>query len=301
MRTSELTDPTSTAEGLPEEEAPPRRRAAVLRELGWMPLAGFAVVAFVIVVAALAPWIMPHDPLVSTSTQRFAGPSAAHWFGTDGYSRDVFSRMLLGSRVSIFVGFVVTATVLLVGGVLGLVAGYAGGLVDSIVGRIVDVLLAVPGILLAIAIVAFLGPGIQNVCIAISIHQLPAMVRVVRGATLSVRKRPFVRAGRAVGMGHTRLLLRHIGPFVLGVAMVQATLGFADAVLYEAALSYLGIGVQLPEPTWGNMISEAQSFLTRQPLNAIFPGLGLTLLLLGVNFLGDGLRDVFDPEGRYRS
>ncbi|MFC0527525.1 ABC transporter permease [Phytohabitans kaempferiae] len=280
---------------------PVRRRSSVLRQLGWMPITGFVVVAVVIVVAVLAPWIMPHDPLVPTSSERFAGPSAEHWFGTDGYGRDVFSRMLLGSRVSIFVGFVVTSAVLLVGGLLGLVAGYMGGVVDAVIGRIVDVLLAVPGILLAIAIVAFLGPGIQNVCIAISINQLPAMIRVVRGATLSVRKRPFVRAGRAVGMGHTRLLLRHIGPFVLGVAMVQATLGFADAVLYEAALSYLGIGVQLPEPTWGNMISEAQSFLTRQPLNAIFPGLGLTVLLLGVNFVGDGLRDVFDPEGRYRS
>lgn len=277
-----------------------RRMPAFIRHSSATMIVGFFLTLTVVLMAILAPWLMPYDPNAVTATVRLAGPSPEHWMGSDRYGRDVFSRFLIGSQVSVLVGFISMTSVLIVGTIVGVLAGYVGGKLDMVVGRLVDVLLALPGILLAVAILAVLGPGLVNVCLAVAISQLPVMIRVVRGATLAVRQRQFVRAAGAIGATHLRIMTRHVLPYVLGIAAIQMTLGFADAVLYEAALSYLGIGVQPPEATWGNMISEAQSVLTVQPWNAIFPGLGLIMLLLGVNFLGDGLRDILDREGQGR-
>lgn len=277
-----------------------RTRMKLLRHMSPMSKIGLVVVGVIVLLALAAPLLAPFDPL-APSASRLAGPSGTHLFGTDLYGRDVLSRMLVGARVSVMVGFVVTLSALVIGGTLGCVAGFVGGVADAVVSRITEVLLAVPGVLLAIAIVATLGSGVWNVCIALTLGQAPIMIRVVRSSTLALRERPFVRAAHAVGATRLRILFRHIAPYVLGVAAVQGTFVFAHAILYEAALSFLGIGVKPPDPTWGNMISESRAFLSVQPWNAIFPGLAITLLVLGVNFLGDGLRDLVDPENQERS
>ncbi|MPZ63458.1 MAG: ABC transporter permease subunit [Propionibacteriales bacterium] len=300
-------DPTNLAGGMPLPDSPTvavatgrQRLVAGLRSLGVLPTIGLVVVLLLVVVAVFAPLIAPFDATAPASIDTLAGPSGAHWFGTDMYGRDVLSRVIVGAQVSMVVGFAVTIGSLVIGGLLGLVAGFVGGLVDRILGQLTDVLLAVPGILLAIAIVAMLGSGIRNVCIALTIGQIPLMLRVVRSATLSISQRPMVRAARAIGARPSRVLLRHIAPYVWGTAVVQCTFTFAHAILYEAGLSFLGIGVQPPEPTWGNMVSEARAFIGSQPWNAIFPGLAIVVVVLAINLVGDGLRDLADPESRGR-
>jgi peptide/nickel transport system permease protein len=263
-----------------------------------MALLGLAIVAVVALVAILAPVIAPYDPLAVGRNARFSGPTVEHWFGGDLYGRDILSRIIYGARVSMMVGIIVTLASVIIGGALGLLTGYVGGVIDAVIGRITDVLLAVPGILLAIAIVGTIGSGVFNVCIALALGQIPLMIRVVRGSTIAVRGRPMVTAAVAIGANDLRVLFVHILPFVLGAAAVQGTFVFSHALLSEASLSFLGIGIRPPQPTWGNMISEARAFLTVQPWNAVFPGIAIMILVLGVNLLGDGLRDVVDTEGR---
>lgn len=278
---------------------PPKRGfLTALKQLSPMAMGGGILVAIVVVIAIFAPLLAPYDPFEMDQAARLTGPSAAHWLGGDLYGRDVLSRILYGSRVSMTVGVIVTLSAVIIGGALGLLAGYVGGAVDAVIGRITDVFLAVPGILLAIAIVAVLGPGLTNVSIALAIGQTPQMIRVVRSSTMAIRGRPMVTAAISIGAGRSRVLFVHIMPYVLGAAVVQGTFVFAHAILYEASLSFLGVGITPPEPTWGNMINEARAFLSHAPTNAIFAGIAISILVLGVNLLGDGLRDVIDTEGR---
>ncbi|MFG1955660.1 ABC transporter permease [Micromonospora sp. NPDC048830] len=273
------------------------RRAPRLPRLGVGGYLGLGVLLLLTVVAVLAPAIAPHDPVRPASGASLAAPSGDFWLGTDLYSRDVLSRLIYGARVSIGVGVTVTAVVFVLGAALGLVSAYFGTWLDTVIGRLTDTLMAVPGILLAITIIAVLGSGVVNVVIALSLTYLPEMVRVVRGQALSVRRRTHVRAATALGASHRRIMVGHIAPYVLGPAIVQATFVFAHAMLYESALSFLGLGIQPPNPTWGNIIADALPYISSAPLQIVFPSLVISGAVLAVNLLGDSLRDLIDPEG----
>jgi peptide/nickel transport system permease protein len=259
---------------------------------------GVGAVLFTVVVGTclIGPLLWSYDPIEPTGDGSLTGSSAAHPFGTDQYGRDLLARVLEGGRVSLQVGVTVTVLTLLIGGALGLVAGYLMRIPDAIISRLVDTMLSVPGILLAIAVISVLGSGSFNVSIALTMAYVPEMARVVRGATISVRNQPHVRSARAVGSPASRVVLRHIVPFVAGPAIVQATFVLAYAILNESALSFLGIGVRAPDPSWGNIIADGRSFLTQEPFHVIFPGIAISLTVLAVNMIGDGLRDLLAPE-----
>ncbi len=258
--------------------------------------AGAAIVLIAVVAAILAPWIAPYDPASQLLSMRLEAPSLHHPFGLDELGRDILSRVLAGARISLLVGVTVVGISTLVGVLLGSVAGYFGGWIDEVISRGVDVLLAFPGMLLAIALVAVLGPSLANVIFALSVIGWVGYARLVRGQVLRARELEFVQAARALGAGATRILLRHVIPTTLPAVMVQATLGMAGAILAEAALSFLGLGVQPPAPSWGTMLSGGRLHLLDAPHLTIFPGAAIALLVLGFNFLGDGLRDAFDPK-----
>lgn len=255
-------------------------------------------VLFAVVVGSclIGPLLWPYDSIAPTGDGSLAGPSVSHPFGTDQYGRDLLARVLEGGRVSLQVGVTVTVLTLLIGGALGLCAGYLMRIPDAIISRLVDTMLSVPGILLAIAVISVLGTGSFNVSIALTLAYIPEMARVVRGATISVRNQPHVKAAKAVGSSTGRVVLRHIVPFVAGPAIVQATFVLAYAILNESALSFLGIGVRAPDPSWGNIIAEGRSFLTQDPFHVIFPGIAISVTVLAVNVIGDGLRDLLAPE-----
>ena len=256
-----------------------------------------AVIVLVTIIAALgAPWLAPYDPATQQLSMRLDGPSAGHLFGLDELGRDIFSRVLAGARISLLVGLTVVGISSLVGIVLGAIAGYFGGWLDEVISRSIDVLLAFPGILLAIALVAVLGPSLRNVVMALSVIGWVGYARLVRGQVLRAREFEFVQAARALGAGTPRILFRHVVPTTLPAVMVQATLGMAGAILAEAALSFLGLGVQPPTPSWGTMLNGGRLHLLDAPHLTIFPGLAIAVLVLGFNFLGDGLRDAIDPK-----
>lgn len=249
------------------------------------------------VVAALAaPIVSPFDPTVQDLAARLDGPTMQHPFGLDELGRDIFSRILSGARVSLMVGLAVVSVSSLMGLLLGSTAGYYGGVVDDVIGRVIDILMAFPGILLAIALVAVLGPSLTNVVIALSAIGWVGYARVVRGQVLRTRELEYVQAARALGAGTARLIWRHIIPSTLPAVVVQATLGMAGAILAEATLSFLGLGVQPPTPSWGSMLDAGRTHLFDAPHLTIFPGVAIALLVLGFNFLGDGLRDRIDPR-----
>ncbi len=260
---------------------------------------GAAIVLVSVLAALLAPWIVPYDPASQSLALRLERPSVEHPFGLDELGRDILSRVLAGARISLFVGLTVVGISSLVGVLLGAIAGYFGGWLDDLVSRTVDVLLAFPGILLAIALVAVLGPNLRNVVMALSVIGWVGYARLVRGQVLKVRELEFVQAARALGAGTPRILFRHVVPATLPAVMVQATLGMAGAILAEASLSFLGLGVQPPTPSWGTMLSGGRLHLLDAPHLTIFPGAAIAALVLGFNFLGDGLRDLLDPK-RYR-
>jgi peptide/nickel transport system permease protein len=260
---------------------------------------GAAIVLISVLAALLAPWVVPYDPASQNLALRLERPSVAHPFGLDELGRDILSRVLAGARISLFVGLTVVGISTLVGVLLGAIAGYFGGWLDDLVSRTVDVLLAFPGILLAIALVAVLGPNLRNVVMALSVIGWVGYARLVRGQVLKVRELEFVQAARALGAGTPRILFRHVVPTTLPAVMVQATLGMAGAILAEASLSFLGLGVQPPTPSWGTMLSGGRLHLLDAPHLTIFPGAAIAALVLGFNFLGDGLRDLLDPK-RYR-
>lgn len=257
---------------------------------------GAIIVAVVVFSAVFAPWLMPWDSVAQDLPHRLQGPTWQHWFGLDELGRDILARVLLGARVSLMVGVVVVGVSSVVGMVVGGVSGYYGGRVDQILGRTMDVLMAFPGMLLAIALVAVLGPSLVNVVIALAVIGWVGYARLVRGQVLRAREFEYVTAARALGAGTVRILARHVLPTALPPLLVQATLGMAGAILAEAALSFLGLGVQPPTPSWGTMINGGRVHLLDAPHLTIFPGLFLAFVVLGFNFLGDGLRDALDPR-----
>jgi peptide/nickel transport system permease protein len=257
---------------------------------------GAAIVLLAVLAALLGPWVTPFDPSSQELALRLARPTVHHPFGLDELGRDILSRVLAGARISLIVGVTVVGISTLVGVLLGSIAGYFGGWVDDAISRSVDVLMAFPGILLAIALVAVLGPSLRNVVFALSVIGWVGYARLVRGQVLRAREFEFVQAARALGASTGRILLRHVIPTTLPAVMVQATLGMAGAILAEAALSFLGLGVQPPTPSWGTMLNGGRLHLLDAPHLTIFPGAAIALLVLGFNFLGDGLRDVLDPK-----
>ena len=258
--------------------------------------AGAAIVLVVVLGAIFAPWLLPWDASTQDLAHRLSGPSWQHWFGLDELGRDILARVLLGARVSLLVGFIVVGVSSAVGLAVGAVSGYYGGRIDQVIGRVMDVLMAFPGMLLAIALVAVLGPSLANVVLALTAIGWVGYARLVRGQVLKARELEFVQAARALGARPARLLARHIIPTAIPALVVQATLGMAGAILAEAALSFLGLGVQPPTPSWGTMINGGRAHLLDAPHLTVFPGIFLALVVLGFNFLGDGLRDRLDPR-----
>ena len=257
----------------------------------------FAIVVF-IAVAFLAPLIAPYDPIAQEIDNALQPPSALHWFGTDYFGRDIFSRILYGSRVSIFVGLIVVGVALVASLPIGLASGYFAGWVDNILMRIMDAILSFPPILLAIALMGALGPDIQNVMLALGLVQLPRFARLLRSSVLSAKENLYVEAARSIGARDLRILMVHILPNVAAPIVVQATVTFASAIISEASLSFLGLGVQPPTPSWGRDLSEGHRYLESAPWLAIFPTLVIMVSVLSINFLGDGLRDALDPRFR---
>jgi peptide/nickel transport system permease protein len=259
-------------------------------------MAALFVVVFLIAVAVLAPLIAPYEPTLTSFTQVRKPPSWAHWFGTDEVGRDVLSRVIWGSRASLSAGLVSVGIAVGAGVPLGLLAGYAGGWVDTIMSRLVDAMLAIPFLILAITLSAFLGPSLSNAMIAIGVTATPVFIRLTRGQTLGAKVEDYVEAARAVGNPHWRIALRHVLPNIVPPLLVQASLAIAGAIIAEAALSFLGLGQQPPAPSWGSMLNAAQRFLAQAPWMAFWPGFAIFLSVLSFNLLGDGLRDALDPR-----
>jgi peptide/nickel transport system permease protein len=266
-----------------------RRKGAVV---------GLIVIAMFIVLALFAALIAPYDPLATSWTLVRKPPSALHWFGTDDLGRDVLSRVIYGTRASLTAGAISVCIAFSVGVPLGLLSGYLGGFLDALISRITDAMLACPFLILAIALAAFLGPSLGNAMIAIGISTTPIFVRLTRGQTMNVKVEDYVEAARAVGNPPWRIALVHILPNIMPALLVQATLSIAAAIIAEAALSFLGLGQQPPAPSWGSMLNAAQRFLTNAPWMALWPGLGIFLVVLSFNLVGDGLRDALDPRER---
>jgi peptide/nickel transport system permease protein len=263
------------------------------RTLLWI---GASIVAATAVAAIVGPLLTPYDPVSQELALRLEGPSGSHLFGLDELGRDILARVLAGARISFLVGLTVVSVSAVVGTFLGALAAYFGGMVDDLVSRIIDVLLAFPGLLLAIALVAVLGPSLGNVLFALTIIGWVGYARLVRGQVLRAREFEYVQAARALGAGTGRVLWRHLIPTALPAVVVQATLGMAGAIISEAALSFLGLGVQPPTPSWGTMLNGGRAHLLDAPHLTLFPGLAIALLVLGFNFVGDGLRDLADPK-----
>jgi peptide/nickel transport system permease protein len=268
-----------------------------------LAIIGLIIVAVFVLVAVFAPWIATQDVGATDLAMRYMGPSATHWFGTDSTGRDIFSRVVFGARISLEVGIVVVTVSAIIGTTIGAVAGYYSGWVDRILsGYLFNVFLAFPGLLLAIALVAFLGAGLNKLIFALCIIGWVGYARLIRAQVLKVREYDFVQAARALGAGDFRILFTHILPNAIQPLIVQASLGMAGAVLSEASLSFLGLGVPPPAPSWGVMIEEARDLSTLQaaPHALIFPGLAIALTVLAFNFIGDGLREYLDPRQRRR-
>ncbi|CAJ49254.1 ABC transporter permease [Bordetella avium] len=257
---------------------------------------GAVVVLFFVVLAVFAPLIVNHDPFQTSFVNIRKAPSATYWMGTDELGRDIFSRLVYGARASLMAGMVSVLIALVVGVPFGLAAGYFGGWTDSIISRATEALLAIPFLILAIALAAFLGPSLINAMIAIGVSAAPKFIRITRGQVLAVRNEDYVQSARALGASDLRIIARHVFPNVLPPLIVQATITIATAIIAEASLSFLGLGLQPPNPSWGSMLNTAKNFMTQAPWMSIFPGSAIFLAVLGFNLLGDGLRDALDPR-----
>jgi peptide/nickel transport system permease protein len=257
---------------------------------------GLLIVLLTVFAAVAGPFLSPWDPSAQELARRLESPSAAHPLGLDELGRDILARLLVGARISLLVGIAVVSVSSAAGMLFGSIAGYFGGVVDDVISRVIDVLMAFPGILLAIALVAVLGPSLVNVVLALSVIGWVGYARLVRGQALRARELEFVQAARASGAGAARIVLRHVLPTAIPAVVIQATLGMAGAIIAEAALSFLGLGVQPPTPSWGTMLDAGRAHLFDAPHLTIFPGLAIATLVLGFNFLGDGLRDRVDPK-----
>ena len=257
---------------------------------------GLVIVLVAVLAALVGPALSPYNPAAQELARRLEPPTLSHPFGLDELGRDILARLLAGARISLLVGLAVVSVSSVVGMLVGSIAGYFGGRVDDVISRVVDVLMAFPGILLAIALVAVLGPSLTNVVLALSVIGWVGYARLVRGQALRARELDFVHAARALGAGSPRVVLRHVLPTAFPAVVVQSTLGMAGAIIAEASLSFLGLGVQPPTPSWGTMLDAGRAHLFDAPHLTIFPGLAIALLVLGFNFLGDGLRDRVDPK-----
>ncbi|MDM5319244.1 ABC transporter permease [Bacillus altitudinis] len=257
---------------------------------------GSVIVFLFLILAIFAPLIAPFGINGQSLGERFSAPSATHWFGTDDFGRDIFSRVVHGARISLWVGFFSVLGSVILGTLLGLIAGYGGRVLDAVISRVFDILLAFPSILLAIAIVSILGPSLQNALIAIAIINVPTFGRLVRSKVLSIKQEEYVLAAKAIGMSHRRIVLRHILPNSMVPVIVQATLAIGTAIIEAAALGFLGLGAQAPSPEWGKMLADARPYLVQAPWTLIFPGVAIMLTVLGFNLMGDGLRDTLDPK-----
>ena len=287
-----------TAVAIPPPARSTRRNR--LRPLVRNPLVlgGLVFVVFFLGVALLAPLLAPADPIAMNAARALEGPSADAPFGTDRFGRDVLSRAIYGSRASLMVGVGSIALAAVVGTIVGLAAGYLGGWVDNVLGRIMDIFFTFPSLILAIAISVALGLGIQNALLAIAITYWPAFGRVVRGATLAEGGKDYVEAARVLGASDVRVVGRHVFPNILSPLIVQFTVAISQAIIIESSLSYLGLGTQPPTPSWGTMINEGRTFLDSAPWISVFPGAAIMGAVLAFNLLGDGLRDILDPRSR---
>ncbi len=261
---------------------------------------GATILLTVVIAAIFAPWVASHDPAVISAAKRMQPPSAEHWFGTDHLGRDVYSRVIYGSRVSILAGVVASSIAAVFGTVFGLMAGYLEGRFDHVIMRVTDALLAFPDLVLLIAFAAVFGPGLTMAMVAIGIAGIPVFTRLVRGQVLAIRGREYVEATRSLGAGHARIAARHILPNVLPAIIVWISLLVGGAILAESGLSFLGLGVQPPAPSWGSMVNQGNQFLRLAPWMSLFPGAAIFLAVLGANLFGDAMRDLGDPRMRGR-
>jgi peptide/nickel transport system permease protein len=298
---------TADSRSITDTELTPRRSRGLFRDALNRLLAsrngrvGLAVVGLLFVIAVGTPIVNPYDPSTDSDLELSReGPSLQHPFGNDRLGRDMFRRIMHGSRISLMVGIVVVLGSSIAGVLFGMISGYFGGKTDSIIMRLMDVMLAFPAILLAIAIVAVRGPGLGNTMLAVAVVGIPGYARVMRSMVLSLREREFVVAARMVGAKDRHIMFRHIFPNSLSPLIVQATLGIGGAILFAAALGFLGLGAQPPAPEWGAMIGDAIPFLRTEPHMVFFPGIAIMIVVLGFNLLGDGLRDALDPQQTIR-
>ncbi|HEY6102494.1 MAG TPA: nickel transporter permease [bacterium] len=280
---------------------PVRRRSAASRILrNPLSLAGVLLIGGLIVLAAIAPLIAPYDPIQTDLAVRLAPPSRTHLFGTDQLGRDILSRILYGTRISLRIAILTAVIATLIGAPLGIVTGYFRGRLDDLLMRVTDMFMAFPRLILAMAIAAALRPTLENVIIAISLAAWPAYARLARSVTLGLREENYVEAARAIGVGPGRLLARHIFPGVLSPLTIQVSLDMGGIILTAAGLGFIGFGAQPPTPEWGVMISEGRNYITQQWWVSTFPGIAISFVVLGFNMLGDGIRDVMDPRLRSR-
>lgn len=279
------------------------RSARSPRQMYWkrfrsnpMCIAGALLLLLLIFIAIFGPAIAPNDPILVNTPDRFTAPGREYWFGTDELGRDIFSRILYGGRIAVQVGLV-SVTVAFVGGILlGLISGYYGGIVDTLLSRLLEIWLSFPDILFVIAVVAILGPSLNTVILSLGFLSIPAYARIVRGSVLSAREELYVEAARSVGVRSGRIMLRHILPNVVAPLIILSSMRFGGALLTGAGLSFIGLGAQPPTPEWGAILSTGRMYMYQAPWITVFPGLAIAIFVLGVNMLGDGLRDVLDPR-----
>ncbi|PAB58589.1 peptide ABC transporter permease [Anaeromicrobium sediminis] len=263
-----------------------------------LAMIGLGMIVILVLSALCAPIISPYEYDAQDLENAFQSPSKEHLFGTDEFGRDIFSRMIWGSRISLSVGFLAVSISLIIGGLLGAISGYYGGRIDNVIMRSMDVLLSIPSILLAISIAASLGPGLRNLMIAVGISSIPGYARLVRASVLTIREMEYIEAAKSVGSSDFRIIMKHILPNCLAPIIVQATLGVAFAILTAAGLSFIGLGIQPPTPEWGAMLSGGRLYIRDYAYMTLFPGLAIMITILALNFLGDGLRDALDPKLR---
>lgn len=266
---------------------------------GKLALLGLIIFLAVIVVSLLAPWISPYDPNATNTSELIKPPSAAHWMETDELGRDVLSRIISGTRISLVVGVIAVLIALASGSLLGLIAGYWRGYIDNVIMSVMDAIWAFPTLILALAITAALGPSLTNVTIAIGLVFTPGFARLVRGMVLTVREREYIQSARSIGLNDREIITRYIWPNITPTIIVQASLNAAQAIIAEASLSFLGLGIQPPAASWGSMLKAGYPYLEMASWLSIFPGLAILITVLGLNFLGDGLRDAMDIKIRF--
>ena len=255
---------------------------------------GLIILVLLILCALFADFIAPHPYDLQDYAHTFESPSADHLFGTDNFGRDILSRVIHGARISLVVGFSSIITAIIVGGLLGAISGYYGGRLDNILMRAMDILMSIPGMLMAISLAAAMGPGLTNMVIAIAIADIPGYARVVRSSVLTIKDQEYIEAAQSIGASDARIILKHIIPNCIAPIIVQATLGMAGAILSASSLSFLGLGIQPPTPEWGSMLSAARQYIMNYPHMCIFPGLAIMITIFALNMLGDGLRDALD-------